>query len=433
MLISTDNGAHRSSPPIRVLFVTPYVPSRLRTRPYHFIKHLAACGHKPTVFALALSHRDLEHAAELERYCERVETVPVPALRSLWNCVQALGTGAPLQARYAYTPAMTALLQRALAGAAPCDVVHVEHLRAALFGLQLGTGAPCVFDAVDCISRLHAETLCNGTTPGSRFNARVDLQRTRRFERGLVDRFARVLISSAADRTALAQLAGSASTAAGARIQVLPNGVDLEYFQPDAAPRDAASLVFVGRMSYHANVTAVHHLVERVMPHVWARHPETTLAIVGASPSRSVRALAAAHSPRVRVTGTVDDVRPYLARATVSVSPLVYAVGIQNKVLEAMACATPVVTTPVAAAALQAVDGTHLLIADDAASFAERVVQLLDDATLRQRIGLGGRRYVETHHSWHAAARALEQTYREAIAAARAGAPRALAAQAATL
>jgi glycosyltransferase involved in cell wall biosynthesis len=108
------------------------------------------------------------------------------------------------------------------------------------------------------------------------------------------------------------------------------------------------------------------------------------------------------HSPvgGVQVVGQVPDVRPYLAQATASVVPLRIARGVQNKLLEAMASARAVVATPQAAAGMRAVHGTHLLIARDAAEFAEATVQLLDDEGLRTRVGLEARQFVEREHQW---------------------------------
>jgi glycosyltransferase involved in cell wall biosynthesis len=117
----------------------------------------------------------------------------------------------------------------------------------------------------------------------------------------------------------------------------------------------------------------------------------------------------------VCVTGFVPDLRPYLARATVSVSPMQYSVGIQNKVLEAMATGTPVVASSQACSALKVRDGTHLLVADDPATFAEQVLRLLDDFALRREIAINGRNYVEERHDWQAIAGNLENIYAEVV------------------
>jgi glycosyltransferase involved in cell wall biosynthesis len=345
--------------------------------------------------------------------------VLVRPVRSLWNCARALAGGVPLQALFCHSPAAQRLLRRELTAGppgtppAPFDVLHVEHLRAAAYGFP-AHGIARVFDSVDCISRLLSEAASHGSAPLTRLIARFDLGRTRRFERRLVGHFDRVLVSSEGERGHFDELLGDAEGSSVA-MEVLPNGVDLDYFRPRAAPRDEASLIFVGRMGYHANTAAAHYLLGEIMPRLWAERPEVRLTIVGEGPPASLRALVERQSGRVVLTGYVEDVRPYLARAAVSVNPLVYAVGIQNKVLEAMAMETPVVASPVASAALRARADEHLLVARDPAQYVAAVVRLLDDAQLRRRIGVAGREYVSSHHDWDVVASRLELLYGEQV------------------
>jgi polysaccharide biosynthesis protein PslH len=310
---------------------------------------------------------------------------------------------------------MRAAVQQALTQSRAYDLLHVEHLRAALYGIENG-GLPRLYDAVDCMSQLLAQTAATGPDWVSRLTARAELSRTRRFEQRVMATFDRVLLTAAAERDALLAL-GVPPAGAAERVHVLANGVDLHYFAPTDAPRDAATLVFVGRMSYHANLAGARQLVDAIMPRVWARRPEARVRIVGADPPAALRAVAARAGARVEVTGTVADVRPFLHSATVSVNPLPYAVGIQNKVLEAMATATPVVATPAACTALRAVPGEHLLVGDDPDTLAAAVLRVLDDAALARRLGAAGRRYVESQHDWRTTAAELEAIYRSAIAA----------------
>ena len=116
------------------------------------------------------------------------------------------------------------------------------------------------------------------------------------------------------------------------------------------------------------------------------------------------------------VTGTVDDIRPFLRAATLAIAPIQYGVGIQNKVLEAFACGTPVVATPPATSALATTDGRDLVVGRDAGELAAAIEALLGDADRRRRIGEAGRAYVERQHSWQAAAARLTDIYHDAIA-----------------
>jgi lipopolysaccharide/colanic/teichoic acid biosynthesis glycosyltransferase len=135
--------------------------------------------------------------------------------------------------------------------------------------------------------------------------------------------------------------------------------------------------VFSGKMSYHANITAALQLLQGIMPRVWNVQPDARLLIVGKSPSRAILDLAHRHGGRVTVTGFVPDIRPYLCRATIAVAPISYGAGIQNKVLEAMACGTPVVASPRGASGLDARAGVELLVAEGARSQARDILRLL--------------------------------------------------------
>jgi glycosyltransferase involved in cell wall biosynthesis len=297
------------------------------------------------------------------------------------------------------------------------DVVHVEHLRGADYGLAIGEDAgatPVIWDSVDCITHLFEQAVRNRTDHLGRLINRVEVERTRRFEGSLLPRFDRVLVSSRVDREALLDLASPVDRA-NAAVNVLSNGVDLDYFAPGEEQRHANTLVFSGKMSYHANESAVLHLLREIMPRIWAVRPDTRLVVVGKDPSRQLRRLLAEESARVQVTGTVADIRPYLRTATVAVVPLVYGAGCQNKVLEAMGCGTPVVATPQAVSALNTKPGQDVLVAAAATAFADAVLTLLANPEQCRAIGAAGRRYVEEHHRWLDVAGRLESIYEDAL------------------
>jgi sugar transferase (PEP-CTERM/EpsH1 system associated) len=399
---------------LRILFVSPYLPSLIRVRPYNLIKALAQRGHEITLLALEPPGEDTSGLDELRTWCRCVQTVPLPRWRTLWNGACALPSQTPFQAAYSRSPEMSALIHRTQAET-DFDVVHLEHLRGAELS-PVVNGIPTVFDSVDSISLLFELTRRSGPTWRSRLMARVDLGRTRRYESCLLERYLRVLVTSPRDKEALVRL--STSEDMDSRCVVLPNGVDLDYFSPlEDVPCDPATLIFTGKMSYHANVAAALDLASQVMPHVWASRSDARLIIAGKDPPPELLALTA--DRRITVTGTVPDLRPYLARAAVAVSPIRYSVGIQNKLLEAMAMATPVVSTPQATDALQIEPGQDLLVADTPQAIADVVIGLLTDYTLRQRVGQAGRRYVETNHNWNTSAERLEGIYREVIAESR--------------
>src|SRR5687767_12556728 len=149
------------------------------------------------------------------------------------------------------------------------------------------------------------------------------------------------------------------------------------------------------------------------MPRIWKLRPTARLYIVGKDPSPAIQQLR--QNPLITVTGTVVDIRPFLWRATVSVVPLLYGAGIQNKILEAMATGAPVVTTCQALSALQAQPGKDLLVSDDPDGFSQAVLQLMANRDLQQKIGDAGVKYVETFHSWASIASQLVNIYQQIL------------------
>ena len=133
--------------------------------------------------------------------------------------------------------------------------------------------------------------------------------------------------------------------------------------------------------------------------------------IVGKDPPKSI--LRYSRNPKVSVTGTVVDIRPYLARATVAVAPLTYGTGVQNKILEAMACGTPVVTSPQGISSLFSKPGEDILVAKRADEFASAIIRLFESPLLCKKIGTAGRQYVEKHHNWLRLANDLVSYYQD--------------------
>jgi glycosyltransferase involved in cell wall biosynthesis len=402
---------------MNILFVVPYVPSLIRARSYNLIRHLSARGHRVTVVTLWANERERADAEALRPSCHAVEALHLPKSRSLVNCIQALPGSEPLQAAYSWSPA---LVGRVLALQAGADIVHVEHLRGARYALQAASQsaratAPVVWDSVDCISYLFEQAATSRHDRVGRLINRLELARTRRHEGWLLRQFDRVLITSDVDKQAITGLASSFPDANGYEpaVTVVPNGVDTSYFTPTDEPREPQTLIFSGKMSYHANIRSAVHLIAEIMPHVWARMPDVRLSIVGKDPPPSLRALAARHSHLVTVTGTVPDVRPFLRKASAAVIPLVYGAGSQFKVLEAMACATPVVATSRAVSALRTRNGHDVLVADGAEAFAQSILELVESRSRQRDIGRAGRQYVEAHHQWAQIAGDLEAIYHD--------------------
>ena len=232
---------------------------------------------------------------------------------------------------------------------------------------------------------------------------REQWRRMWRFERDECRRFDQVIAVSAADAETLEREYGLQGVGA------VPTGVDTEFFTPTApVPPGSQELVFTGAMDWMPNEDGIRWFVSEVLPLVQQRLPGASLTVVGRNPPESIRALAE-RDQRVRVTGTVPDVRPYLERAAAVVVPLRVGGGTRLKIYEALAMERPMVSTTIGAEGLPLEDGTHLSIEDDAPAFAAAVVALLQDRDLASRMAQTGARYVREHCGWDQAAEAFSR------------------------
>lgn len=404
---------------MKILFIVPYVPNLIRVRPYNLLRTLADRGHEITLFTIwnnSSEHRDLER---LSSFLKEVHAFPLSRWQSVSNCLRVLPTREPLQASYCWQPELLKDLLRLIANPSEekrFDVIHVEHLRGIRYALELRRlkatqNISLVWDSVDSITRLFGQTRKQSSKPISRLMATFEYGRTRQMEASVPSNFDRTLVTSQSDMETYLELGDHHYDTANA-FSVLPNGVALEYFQVnESVPRQPATLVISGKMSYHANIAMVNYMVMEILPIIWSKRPDVQLWIVGKDPPKDIQKLG--DSSLIHVTGTVPDVRPYLQSATIAVAPLVYGTGVQNKVLESMACGTPVVATSLAVSALNVQPGRDLLVEDHPQGFADQILALLENQQDQKALGMAGRRYVEENHRWETIAMRLEDIYRE--------------------
>jgi glycosyltransferase involved in cell wall biosynthesis len=246
------------------------------------------------------------------------------------------------------------------------------------------------------------------TTPWKRALFEMEWRKVRACEADACRRANLTIAVSDDDKERLAEL-GS-----GNRIVSIPTGVNTGYFEPRVGAEVPARLVFSGSMDWHPNEDAVCYFVDTILPRIRADVPNVSFTIVGRNPSARVRELAA--QPGVTVTGTIDDVRPSIAAASVYVVPLRAGSGTRIKIFEALAMAKAVVSTTVGAEGLALESGRHFLAADTPHDFAQSVIRLLRDPARRQALGDAGRALVETNYSWATIARQFEERCEEVVA-----------------
>lgn len=282
------------------------------------------------------------------------------------------------------------------------DLVQVEHtVTAPLLGGLTGL-PPRIVVVHDLVHRIQERAAAVAPDAAGRAHWSVQARRMKDLETRLFRSDACFVTCSEDDRAALLELAP------GARVTVVPNGVDVDYFAV-APPGDPGRLVFTGNMESVPNADAVRWFCAEVLERV----PGARLDIVGLNPTPEVQAL---EGPRVAVHGAVPDVRPFVAGGGVFIVPLRIGSGTRLKILEAMAMGRPVVSTRVGAEGLGLTHGEEALLADTPQDFADAVRSLMDDPALRQRLAERGRRLAEERFAWKVLAPAMDRACEECAA-----------------
>lgn len=362
----------------------PYPPDRGdKVRSHHVMRHLSRLG-RVHLATFADDPRDTGHEDALRQWCASVAVLP-RAKGNARAAVEALAGGRTVSEAAFDSAAMRAQVAQLLA-ARRYDAVYVYSGQMAQY---VPADLPFVMDFVDMDSAKFAAYAENARGP-MRWMMRREARKLAAFERAVAGRARASLLVSGAEAALFRRTSGAD------RVVTIENGIDTAFFDPaQAVPveADGPLIVFTGQMDYRPNVEAVRWFVGEVLPLI----PAARFAIVGRSPTAAVRALA---GERVVVTGEVADVRGWIGAASIVVAPLLLARGIQNKVLEAMAMARPVVASVAAAEGIDH-QGT-IRVAGDAAGFAREVKALLGDPVAAAALGQSARARAVERYGWDA-------------------------------
>jgi len=353
----------------------PYPPNKGdKIRSFHIIRHLAR-HYRIHLGAFVDDPNDMKYAGEIESMCESICLLPLSPMLARLKSLAGLLRRTALSLPYFHDRRMQHWVDNLLQHK---NVQRVFMYSSPMAQYVLGRDACCmrrVIDFVDVDSEKWRQYAQRKSWPLS-WIYRREGELLAGFEREVARSFDASMLVSAEEARLLKQLAPEAAC----RISHLDNGVDHQYFVPDPSYANPYTetgnvLVFTGAMDYWANVDAVRWFALEIFPQVRRVVPNAIFAIVGARPGREVIRLGSL--PGIIVTGAVADIRPYLAHARVAVAPLKIARGVQNKVLEAMSMARPVIATSAALGGITIEDGVAVHVADDRDGFADLCVQLL--------------------------------------------------------
>jgi sugar transferase (PEP-CTERM/EpsH1 system associated) len=355
----------------------PYPPDKGdKIRAWHLLEHLSR-RYRLHLGAFVDDPEDWRHADKLRQVCATTHLVGVDPRWGKLRALSGLLTGDPLTLPFYRNAGMQRWVDERLAGGVDRVLVYSSAMARFVVGRP---GIRRIMDFVDIDSDKWRQYAPTKPWPLS-WLYRREGERLLAWERRVAAEFDASLFVSGAEA---ADFRGLAPESAG-KVGHYHNGVDAEYFSPerdypDPYPAGVRALVFTGAMDYWPNVDAVVWFAREVLPALRAGRPELLFAIVGGKPTAEVQALSAREG--VLVTGRVEDVRPWLAHAAVVVAPLRIARGIQNKVLEGMAMARPVVATPQALEGIDALPDQEILRAADKADMTAAVLRALEASSL---------------------------------------------------
>jgi sugar transferase (PEP-CTERM/EpsH1 system associated) len=373
----------------------PYPPNKGdKIRSYHILRHFSR-GYRVHLGTFVDDEQDWQHVDKVKTLCGETCFLKLNRLSARVRSLSGFVSNDPLSLPYYRNAEMRAWVDEILRTRPIKNVVVFSSPMAQYVN---NTRARRLIDFVDVDSdkwRLYAESK---PWPMS-WLYRRESRRLLAYERKIARDFENSSFVSEAEAALFKKLAPETAE----KVSYFNNGVDADYFSPHHCLTNpyedgAQVLVFTGAMDYWANVDAVEWFARKIFPGVQAQAPRVQFYIVGARPTPQVMALGAL--PGVTVTGSVPDVRPYLAHATFSVAPLRIARGIQNKVLEAMAMEKAVVASPQAMEGIRAVVGQDLLVAGEETEYAQEILRLLNNGARIGEISLAARARVLRDYTW---------------------------------
>jgi sugar transferase (PEP-CTERM/EpsH1 system associated) len=381
---------------LNILFLVSRVPYPLekgdKLRAFHHLRLLSE-KHSVTLVALADQPVHPEAKAILGHYCKDIHIISLPRISRLLNLVAVLFNGKPFSSGYFYRRAAQRMIERTIEQVNP-DHIYCQLTRVCEYVLNI-KDVRKTLDYQDAFAK-GFERRVDREPFFLRWLVRMEHDRLSRYEALVFDHFDNAVIISAQDREYINHPNRD-------QIVIVPNGVDMDYFQPQQVDTDY-DLVFAGNMAYPPNVEAVLFLANEILPRVAKAFPRVKLLVAGATPTTRVQAL---ESENIHVSGWVDDIRDSYARAKIFIAPMLIGTGLQNKLLEAMAMRLPCITSQLANNALGATHKRNILVCATAQQYADAILHLLDNPEFANELSEAGHEFVKQNYGWREATRPL--------------------------
>ena len=399
---------------MRILFFSITVPFPAtdggRIRVLNLLEQLARTE-QITFLALQTTPEDqsgIDYLTGLGIDCHLVERSPSLPSVTMDTVIRAITKRQPVTVSRYYSSKLEKLFHQLL-DQKKIDLIHYEMFHAAQYSLP--TKIPTLLSTQNIDSYIWKRLAKETKNPVKKLIYWTQAKAFSRCERESCGEFSAATCVSANDQELLNR------TCPQLPVHVIANGVDLDLYQVSEVIEEPETLIFTGSMDWYPNEDAVTFFLKSILPHVRQSYPNVRMLVVGQHPTDKLRQMVelANTNSEVIITGRVDDVKPYINRASVYVVPLRIGGGTRLKILEALALRKAVVSTTIGAEGLNLVDQQEIVLADQPDQFARAVIELLDDAQHRRSLGEKGRERVEKNYGWPAIVENLRQVYHNLV------------------
>ena len=392
----------------RVLFIAPRIPFPLmqgdRIVCYHRLQSLST-KYAITLVTFYQSQAELENIKSISDFCEAIHPIYLPKWKSLLNCMTCLFTqNTPFQAAY-YKSKQLQLKLDELTSRQDFDLVHYFLLRVADY--QVPKHIPKVIDLIDSMQLNFSSRIAIEQNMIRKLLLKMELKRVADYEVNIIDRFQKSILVSRKDADFISR--------SSQKIEIIPVVINTNIFKPSATTRNKSivKIIFSGRMAYDPNICAVLWFVKNCWDRIHQAFPTTKFIVAGADATTEIINLGNARN--IEIAGYVESMIDTISQADIAVVPMQSGSGMQTKILEAMACGLPVVSTTLGLGVIKAIDGQSVMVADTVDEFVTAVTSLIQDEDKRKEMGANGRKLVESNHSWSSASTKIESIYEDVI------------------
>lgn len=378
---------------MKILIITPRIPyppfrgDKLKI--YNLAKNLSV-NNSVKILTFLRSSRQLKDLKSFKKYGIEIEAVKLSVFESFFKVFISLFTEFPFQAAWFQSSRMKKKIEK-IAVDGSVDVMYFHLIRSAQYFPGENFSKPVkVIDFTDAVSLYLKRFAEIERNPLKKFFVKVEQKRIERYEK-VAERFHTLFICSEVDKEYLVK------SGLKANIKILSNGIDVGYFKSERKQYNRNRIIFTGNMPYYANYDAAIYFTKEIFPLILEKVPGAEFFIVGQKPPRRIKSL---QSKNVFVTGFVPDIKSEYLNSAVNVAPMRFGAGTLNKVIESIALGVPVVATPMAVGGLPEELNKYIFIADNPVNFADAVVKIINNPSIRGDLMEEGKTVIKNMLSW---------------------------------